>query len=346
MRHRPPATRAVAIALVAAVAAGRAAADEPAPSPFDELLHPAIERNGERLVEVSGSFDVGLRKVTGDDGRYDQDVNLDDGLVLRSARVRGDGLVDGLLVRTFSADLVGVGDPWTTFDLRATLPEAYDLRIWADRSESVFLGAYDPNPLDAVRGRFGGRLDFRPGRDLEVHLSTERRTREGEGTLDHIYRQDRVLPVASTARYDGRFHSVGFDATPGIFRFGATGTFGSAVDESVRTLDRPDTPIDDRGNYAIAADVESVDLTGRAGVRLLGAPGIGARPAVDVGLVDDPAQPARAPDHGVARGAELPGDLRRAETFRLQRLQAPVARRRPARLHRRPHPRVRRPARL
>ena len=270
MRHRPPATRAVAIALVAAVAAGRAAADEPAPSPFDELLHPAIERNGERLVEVSGSFDVGLRKVTGDDGRYDQDVNLDDGLVLRSARVRGDGLVDGLLVRTFSADLVGVGDPWTTFDLRATLPEAYDLRIWADRSESVFLGAYDPNPLDAVRGRFGGRLDFRPGRDLEVHLSTERRTREGEGTLDHIYRQDRVLPVASTARYDGRFHSVGFDATPGIFRFGATGTFGSAVDESVRTLDRPDTPIDDRGNYAIAADVESVDLTGRAGVRLLG----------------------------------------------------------------------------
>ena len=215
MRHRPPATRAVAIALVAAVAAGRAAADEPAPSPFDELLHPAIERNGERLVEVSGSFDVGLRKVTGDDGRYDQDVNLDDGLVLRSARVRGDGLVDGLLVRTFSADLVGVGDPWTTFDLRATLPEAYDLRIWADRSESVFLGAYDPNPLDAVRGRFGGRLDFRPGRDLEVHLSTERRTREGEGTLDHIYRQDRVLPVASTARYDGRFHSVGFDATPG-----------------------------------------------------------------------------------------------------------------------------------
>src|SRR3954471_283556 len=44
-------------------------------------------------------------------------------------------------------------------------------------------------------------------------------------------------------------------------------------------------------------------------VRLGRAPRIGARPAVDVGLVDDPAQAARAPDHGVARGAERLGDL-------------------------------------
>src|SRR5262245_57387126 len=71
-----------------------------------------------------------------------------------------------------------------------------------------------------------------------------------------------------------------------------------------------------------------------ARVRLLRAPGIGARPAVDVGLVDDAAQPARAPDHGVARGAELLGDLRGGKPVLLQGLQPLVARRRPARLHR------------
>src|SRR5262249_18343957 len=67
---------------------------------------------------------------------------------------------------------------------------------------------------------------------------------------------------------------------------------------------------------------------------LLGAARIGARPAVDVGLVDDAAQPARAPDHGVARGAELPGDLLGRKPFLLENLQPLVARGRPARLHR------------
>lgn len=264
----------LALGTVALAAAGPAAAEEPVPprAPLleDLLEHPFVERNGEKLMEVRGSLDVGYRGVSGQEGRYDQDVNLDPGVVLREARVRGDGLVDGLIVQTFSMDLVGVGDPYTAFDMRARLPEVYDFRIHFDRDESVFLGAYDPHPLDAVRGRFGGSLDFRPGRDLEIHLSTERKTREGDGTLDHLYRQERTLPVATTSRYDGRFHSIGFDATPGIFRFGATGVFGSAADDSVRTLDRPDTPIPDRGNYAIRADFESVDVTGRAGVRLFG----------------------------------------------------------------------------
>ncbi|HEU4395425.1 MAG TPA: hypothetical protein VFS92_07650, partial [Planctomycetota bacterium] len=264
----------LALGTVALAAAGPAAAEEPVPprAPLleDLLEHPFVERNGEKLMEVRGSLDVGYRGVSGREGRYDQDVNLDPGVVLREARVRGDGLVDGLIVQTFSMDLVGVGDPYTAFDMRARLPEVYDFRIHFDRDEAVFLGAYDPHPLDTVRGRLGGSLDFRPGRDLEIHLSTERKTREGDGTLDHLYRQERTLPVASTSRYDGRFHSIGFDATPGIFRFGATGVFGSAADDSVRTLDRPDTPVPDRGNYAIRADFESVDLTGRAGVRLFG----------------------------------------------------------------------------
>src|SRR5262245_56898095 len=55
-----------------------------------------------------------------------------------------------------------------------------------------------------------------------------------------------------------------------------------------------------------------------ARMRLLRAARIGARPAVDVGLVDDAAQPARAPDHGVARGAELLGDLRGGEPLLVQ----------------------------
>jgi len=260
-----------ALALAAAAAAAAPASADDGPAPGEPAIeHPFVERNGERLMEVRGGVEFGLRWISGDEGRYDQDVNLDGGPVLRSARLRGDGLVDGLAVQTFSADLVGVGDPYTSFDLRARLPEVYDLRIRADRDESVFLGAYDPHPLDSIRGRFGGTLRFRPGREVEVHLSTERRTRDGDGGLDQIYRQDRTLPVASTARHDGRTHSVGFDATPGILRFGATGTFARAADDSVRVLDRPDTPIPDRGTYAARADFRSVDLTGRAGARLLG----------------------------------------------------------------------------
>src|SRR5206468_3662409 len=77
-----------------------------------------------------------------------------------------------------------------------------------------------------------------------------------------------------------------------------------------------------------------VGAGGRALVRLGRAPGIGALPAVDIGLVDDAAQPTRAPNDGVARGAELLGDLGGAQSLRLQGLQTLVARRRPHRFPR------------
>jgi hypothetical protein len=258
---------ALLLAAALATAAPPAFAGEPAAAEDDG--GPGVYRGDEKLMDVSGGFEVGGRAVTGSEGRFDQDLNLDPGVRLFAARLRGDGLVDGLAVRTFSADLTGVGDPYTAFDLRAHLPDSYRLHVRADRDAAVFRGGYDPHPFDTVRGTALARLDLHAGRDLEFHLSTERRTRKGDATLDQIYRRDRTLPVAADIRYDGRFHSVGFDATPGPFRFGATGTLGRALDESFRTLDRPDSPVRDRGVFRTRSEFRSSEVSGRAGVSLL-----------------------------------------------------------------------------
>ncbi len=137
-------------------------------------------------------------------------------------------------------------------------------RAW-DRQEHVFPGASDPHPFDTVRRDTGGRLDFRPLRGLEVHLSTRRLRRTGDAALDQHYRDDRSLPVAATID----FHGLGFDAATGPIRFGGTWAWSRAGDDSVRTLDRPDTPQPDLGTYRNLSDVETGTATARAGVHLL-----------------------------------------------------------------------------
>ena len=66
---------------------------------------------------------------------------------------------------------------------------------------------------------------------------------------------------------------------------------------------------------------------------LLRASGIGARPALDIGSVDDPAQTPGTANHRVARRAQRFCDLGSGTSRGLQRQQPPVTRWRPARLH-------------
>src|SRR5215831_15494606 len=66
---------------------------------------------------------------------------------------------------------------------------------------------------------------------------------------------------------------------------------------------------------------------------LLRASGIGARPALDIGSVDDPAQTPGTANDRVARRAQRFCDLGSGASCALQRQQPLVTRWRPARLH-------------
>ncbi len=267
---KPPAP-AAAPAPGTAPAATEAAA--PAPSAPEEALppHPVFETMGEALLEFQGGIEAGFRFVGGDDdGRYDQDVNLDDGFRLLAADVEGTSLRDGLLLDSLSFHARGLGDPDQRLDLRVKRDDAYDLMVHANRLESVFDATGELNPYETTRRSEGGRLRFQPLESLQVSLSTEHLRRDGDATLSQMYRDDQPFPSTAVLDYDGRFHSVGVDATQGVLRAGATWSWTRASDESWRVLDRPDTPERDTGVYRNLSDVDADTLAGRLGARLAG----------------------------------------------------------------------------
>ncbi len=253
-----------------AAAPPAAPAPEPAPRPAPGD-HPLFSSGNEDWMELRGDLEAGWRSVSGKEGRYAQDVNLDGGLRLLAADLEGSALERGLLADAFSLNLRGIGDPdrLASFSIRSD--EAYDLRVHSDRQEYAFRSTGDPHPFDTVREDDGGRLSFHLLRNLEVHLSEDRLHRGGDADLQEYFpdsRRNLSFPVAATLDYDGRFHSAGFDGSTGDFRFGATWSWSRAKDDSLRLLDRPGTLGRDLGRYENLSSISSESASARAGVRL------------------------------------------------------------------------------
>ena len=270
--------RSSAALLILAGALPALAGEEPAPAPAPAsvpapepvLEHPVWSNSlHEEVMRFQGGVEAGFRFVGGDDGgSYDQDVHLDQGFRLFAADIEGTALRDGLFADTVSFHARGVGDPDRRLDFRMGRNDVYNLDLHADRLDRVFSAAGELNPYESVRTSEGGRLRFRPAQRLEVTLSTERLRREGDADLSQVYRDDQPFPAATVLSYDGRFHSVGVDATPGVFRVGGTWSFSRATDLSRRVLDRPDSPERDLGTYLNDSDVAHDTFAGRVGARL------------------------------------------------------------------------------
>lgn len=234
------------------------------------IVHPVLEDPSGPLMEFRGGVEAGFRFVDGDEGRYDQDLRLGQGLRLLAADVRGDALVEGLGVDSIEMRARGLGDPDTRFDFRARERETWDFSMHADRLEYGFVHGGELHPFETTRTSEGASLHLRPRKTLEVHLGTEHLQRTGDATLEQLYRDGRDLPLPARLDYDGRTWTAGFDATAGALRFGGSGAWARSTDESLRTLDPAASPPPDEVLYRNVSDASSRTWTGRAGLRLLG----------------------------------------------------------------------------
>jgi hypothetical protein len=256
----------LAAALAAAALSPSARAGEPGEEPPPE--HPLFSSGTEDWMELRGAFEPGYRVVRDREGRYDQDVNLRGGLRLLSAHLEGSALQEGLWADRFAFDLSGIGDPIQHVGFEVRADDRYDLRIHSDRDAYVFRSAGDPHPFDTLRDSDGVRLSVRASKGLELRFTSERLRREGDANLDHWFPSYLSFPVAATVDYEGLTQSAGLDGSSGALRYGASWTWGVAEDDSMRLLDRPDTPVRDLGTYRNRSDVRTGTATGRLGLRL------------------------------------------------------------------------------
>jgi hypothetical protein len=275
MRPALPAIAAAAFALAGGLAAVARADDEPPPVPepakTTEPDHPGVVIEGRQVMDFRGGVEVGGRAVTGKEGRYEQDVNLDGGFRLFSAEIEGNSLEEGMAIDVLSFRLFGLGDPMQSFDFRAAAKEFYDLRFTSTREENVYRATRDPHPLDTLRVRDAGSLSVHLAERFEIHLSTERLQRRGDGVLDQYYipRSD-YYPVAADIDFERRTHTAGFDASSGGFRFGGTGDWTGATDDALRTLDYSDAATRSEGTYRNKSRITGRGFTGRAGWKSAG----------------------------------------------------------------------------
>ncbi len=249
------------------LAAGAAAAEE----------HPLFSSGEEDWMELRGGFEAGVRAVTGKEGRYEQDVNLDGGFRLLSAEIAGTSLQEGLWADAFSLSVVGLGDPNRLMDFRLRAEDSFDLRVHADRQEYIYRATADPNPWDTTRDATGMSLSVNLAKSLVLRFSTDRLRREGDGDVEMKYRDDQPFPAAAVLDYEGNFRSAGFDGTSGALRFGGTFSWGRSEDDSMRTLEAPAPNAGDTGRYRNVSDVSTESAVGRAGWK-------SARGTVDVSV--------------------------------------------------------------
>ena len=217
-------------------------------------------------MEMRGGFEAGVRAVTGKEGRYEQDVNLDGGFRLLAAHLEGTSEDRGAAVDAFSASIVGLGDPNRRFDFRIRADDSFDFRVFSDRLEYIYRATADPHPWDTTRDLTGASLSLDLAKNLVLRLSNDRLHREGSGDVAMRYGlDDQDLPVAAVLDYEGWTRTASLDGTAGAFRFGGTLGWGRAEDDSVRTLVVPASAPGDTGRYRVLSSVNTGSAVARAG---------------------------------------------------------------------------------
>lgn len=149
----------------------------PAPGPF----------------RFSGSVEAGWRFVGNEEGRYFQDLNLDDGPRLFALDVKGES-GDPLGPRV-EANLEGLGDPRERARLRARRGDDWKASVDARRDELPFLGQNGLHGGETLRENLSAAVDLRLSPSARLGLGYDRSDVEGEiqGT---VFENGLVLPAA------------------------------------------------------------------------------------------------------------------------------------------------------
>lgn len=131
-------------------------------------------------ASVEGEATLGLRfvRVDGSRAQYDEDVNLDEGLYLRSARLRISGLEDGPL-ELIEVEASGLGDPWSSLGIEA-LGGPWRTRAGFHRQRYVGNAQADQHAFDIERERTRLDVEYRsPNSETHSALGFELLQRDG-----------------------------------------------------------------------------------------------------------------------------------------------------------------------
>lgn len=143
---------------------------------------------------VRGVVQGGWRFVGGEEGRYEQDVNLEDGPRLMAADVQA-GLDDrDPLSPTAQFRVSGLGDAHESALLRARRSDQWRVTLTARRDELPFLGQNGLHGGETLRSTAAADGDFRLSPSARLGVGYDRRVTEGEvrGTY---FDNGTVIPV-------------------------------------------------------------------------------------------------------------------------------------------------------
>jgi len=145
-----------------------------------------------------GRAEAGWRFVGGEEGRYDQDVNLGEGPRLFALSLRGGTNESDPRAPRYEASLDGLGDSGEQVRLEAWAGDRWRASVSARRDELPFLGGGGLHGGETERERLGASLDLRLSESARLGAGFDvlRTVGEVRGTL---FESGSVIPVAGEA---------------------------------------------------------------------------------------------------------------------------------------------------
>ncbi len=208
------------------------------------LVPARADDDDEPGVRFDGTARVGWRFLSDrGEGRFLQDVGLDDGLRLFDLDLELTDERDERRFEELSASVHDIGGREGDGSLRFRNDAGVSLNAGLSRDVLSYRASGDPFPVDTTRDRAYTRLRFAPRSGLTVRLDWDRSERDGVGFASQDTDR-RELPqpagvnpdlVATRRPFDQRFDTftAGVDLTSGAWRFGLTESVrrGRVVDE-------------------------------------------------------------------------------------------------------------------
>lgn len=296
-----------AAALLALVAPAAAEDDVPAPTADDQPTLRGMVRAGWRLISRD------------DEGRFQQDVGLEDGprlfeLELFGSDPRGTSCVDEMELR-----FAGVGDPYSDYLLSLRRRGSFEVSGGYRRDDYDYVSSGDPFRHDGVHERSFVRGLWTPNGDTAVRIEWDRNDRRGEadtfgyGTDASGFAQAQFEPRRYEDESD-RF-TLGGDYAVGIFRFGLTQTVAlTSVHETSAFAADDTSELDVRSKaYSTAAKIAAALFDGKLDLSLFAVRTSGT--TEDRAQILEPGPLATSPPQSDSFDGEID---RRATTYRLE----------------------------
>jgi hypothetical protein len=194
---------------------------------------------------LRGSLRLGGRLVGGEDGRYEEEIDLDDGARLFDLDAEfgtADGNPDEV---RGSLKLDGLGDPYESLLVRLRRRDQWSFRAKGSRSDLPFLGSGGLHPGETERDRLDARVSLDATREVEVATGIHVLDVDGDvrGTL---FDGGSVIPVVG--RQDRRTEELwgSVDVRRKGWHLGLRQSWLDEDADDDRTRNKPSTTTPDR----------------------------------------------------------------------------------------------------